>query len=70
MDTYEQVATAIKAITPLGRTGMPEDIGLIAAFLAFDEARWLTGEIILGVAGSVEYNGDTSVCRCCPARKR
>jgi hypothetical protein len=27
-------------------TGMPEDIGLIAAFLASDEARWLTGEII------------------------
>jgi enoyl-[acyl-carrier-protein] reductase (NADH) len=26
----------------------PEDIGLIAAFLASDEARWLTGEIIFG----------------------
>jgi 3-oxoacyl-[acyl-carrier protein] reductase len=51
MDTYEQVATAIKAITPLGRTGMPEDIGLIAAFLASDEARWLTGEIIFGSGG-------------------
>jgi 3-oxoacyl-[acyl-carrier protein] reductase len=31
MDTYEQVAAGIRAITPLGRTGMPEDIGLIAA---------------------------------------
>jgi 3-oxoacyl-[acyl-carrier protein] reductase len=51
MDTYEQVATAIKAITPLGRTGIPEDIGLIAAFLASDEARWLTGEIIFGSGG-------------------
>jgi 3-oxoacyl-[acyl-carrier protein] reductase len=51
MDTYEQVATAIRAITPLGRTGMPEDIGLIAAFLASDEARWLTGEIIFGSGG-------------------
>src|SRR2546430_8097570 len=48
METYEQVANAIKALTPLGRTGMPEDIGLIAAFLASDEARWLTGEIIFG----------------------
>src|ERR1700684_1318382 len=51
MDTYEQVAAGIRAITPLGRTGMPEDIGLIAAFLASDEARWLTGEIIFGSGG-------------------
>ena len=39
------------AITPLGRTGVPKDIGLIAAFLASDEARWLTGEIIFGSGG-------------------
>ena len=51
METYEQVANAIKAQTPLGRTGMPEDIGVIAAFLASDEARWLTGEIIFGSGG-------------------
>ncbi len=35
----------------LGRTGMPEDIGLIAAFLASEEARWLTGEIVFGSGG-------------------
>ena len=51
MDSYEQVASAIRALTPLGRTGLPEDIGLIAAFLASDEARWLTGEIIFGSGG-------------------
>ncbi len=51
MAEYEQVANAIRAQTPLGRTGMPEDIGLIAAFLASDEARWLTGEIIFGSGG-------------------
>jgi 3-oxoacyl-[acyl-carrier protein] reductase len=51
MDTYDQVASGIRAITPLGRIGMPEDIGLIAAFLASDEARWLTGEIIFGSGG-------------------
>jgi 3-oxoacyl-[acyl-carrier protein] reductase len=51
MDSYEQVANATKALTPLGRTGMPEDIGLIAAFLASDEARWLIGEIIFGSGG-------------------
>src|SRR6202158_3328161 len=51
LDSYDQVANAIKALTPLGRTGMPEDIGLIAAFLASDEARWVTGEIIFGSGG-------------------
>jgi 3-oxoacyl-[acyl-carrier protein] reductase len=51
MDAYEQIATSMKALTPLGRTGMPEDIGLIAAFLASDDARWLTGEIIFGSGG-------------------
>jgi 3-oxoacyl-[acyl-carrier protein] reductase len=51
MDSYAQVANAIKALTPLGRTGVPQDIGLIAAFLASDEARWLTGEIIFGSGG-------------------
>src|SRR5712671_3360434 len=51
MDAYDQIANAMKALTPLGRTGMPEDIGLIAAFLASDEARWLTGEIIFGSGG-------------------
>ena len=29
MESYEQVANAVKAQTPLGRTGVPEDIGLI-----------------------------------------
>jgi 3-oxoacyl-[acyl-carrier protein] reductase len=51
MDAYEQVANTMKVLTPLGRTGMPEDIGLIAAFLASDEAQWLTGEIIFGSGG-------------------
>jgi 3-oxoacyl-[acyl-carrier protein] reductase len=51
MDAYEEVANAMKALTPLGRTGMPEDIGLIAAFLASEEARWLTGEIIFASGG-------------------
>jgi len=51
MDAYDQIANAMKAMTPLGRTGMPEDIGLIAAFLASEEARWLTGEIVFGSGG-------------------
>jgi 3-oxoacyl-[acyl-carrier protein] reductase len=39
------------AQTPLGRGGQPNDIGPIAAFLASDEARWLTGECLLASGG-------------------
>ena len=39
------------AQTPLGRGGQPDDIGPIAAFLASDEARWLTGECLLASGG-------------------
>lgn len=34
----------IVAKTPLGRIGQPEDIAAAAAFLASDDARWITGE--------------------------
>lgn len=36
--------------TPLGRIGQPDDIGPVAVFLASDDARWVTGQII-NVAG-------------------
>jgi len=34
------------SLTPLGRAGEPDDIALPTAFLASDDARWITGEII------------------------
>lgn len=37
--------------TPLGRLGQPEDIGLVVAFLASEDARWLTGEVLLVSGG-------------------
>ena len=37
--------------TPLGRIGLPEDIAPIAVFLASDDSRWLTGEIIIASGG-------------------
>ncbi|VFU06965.1 short-chain dehydrogenase/reductase SDR [Methylocella tundrae] len=40
------------ALTPLGRTGQPEDVALVAAFLASDESRWVTGET-LAVSGGL-----------------
>src|SRR6185369_2266297 len=36
-----------EALTPLGRTGQPSDIAPVAVFLASDDARWITGELIL-----------------------
>ena len=38
--------------TPLGRIGQPDDIGTVAAFLASDDARWVTGSL-LQVAGGM-----------------
>jgi 3-oxoacyl-[acyl-carrier protein] reductase len=37
--------------TPLGRAGQPEDIALPVAFLASDDARWITGETIFVSGG-------------------
>jgi 3-oxoacyl-[acyl-carrier protein] reductase len=39
------------AQTPLGRIGRPDDIADVAVFLASNDARWLTGEIILTSGG-------------------
>jgi len=40
------------ASTPLGRSGQPEDIALPVAFLASDDARWITGETIYVSGGA------------------
>ena len=36
---------------PLGRTGRPDDIADVAVFLASDDSRWLTGELLLATGG-------------------
>jgi 3-oxoacyl-[acyl-carrier protein] reductase len=37
--------------TPLGRIGKPDDIALAATFLASDDARWITGQVIVAAGG-------------------
>ena len=37
--------------TPLGRIGQVQDIAPIVSYLASDDARWVTGEVILGSGG-------------------
>jgi 3-oxoacyl-[acyl-carrier protein] reductase len=39
------------AQTPLGRIAQPRDIATVAAFLASDDAGWLTGEILYASGG-------------------
>lgn len=38
-------AAMVQTVYPLGRIGEPEDIGGMAAYLASDQARWVTGGI-------------------------
>jgi len=47
----ETLATAIKMV-PLGRKGLPEEIAYAAAFLASDQAGFITGQV-LGVDGGM-----------------
>ena len=39
------------ALTPLGRTGQPDDIAPVAVFLASDESRWVTGDTLVVSGG-------------------
>ncbi len=49
--TPETLAAALKMV-PLGRKGKPEEIAFAAAFLASDEAAYITGQV-LGVDGGM-----------------
>lgn len=41
-----EVRAAITAITALGRIGAPADIADVVAFLASEQSRWMTGNLI------------------------
>lgn len=45
-ERYPEIIPGIVAKTTLGRLGEPEDIGKVIAFLASDEADWITGQDI------------------------
>ncbi|KQQ41126.1 oxidoreductase [Methylobacterium sp. Leaf125] len=49
--TGSEMEAGFVAQTPLGRAGHPGDIADVVAFLASDEARWLTGENITASGG-------------------
>jgi 3-oxoacyl-[acyl-carrier protein] reductase len=45
-------AASIIEMTPFGRIGTPEDVAEVVAFLASEEARWVTGQTI-GASGGL-----------------
>jgi 3-oxoacyl-[acyl-carrier protein] reductase len=41
------------SVSTFGRVGEPADIADVVAFLASDDARWVTGQVIDATGGSV-----------------
>jgi NAD(P)-dependent dehydrogenase (short-subunit alcohol dehydrogenase family) len=54
--TEPAVRERILSRTPLGRLGMPEEIANIAAFLASDQASYITGQTIYADGGRLPLN--------------
>jgi 3-oxoacyl-[acyl-carrier protein] reductase len=49
----EEYVKANEAVIPMGRLGEPEDIGHAMAFLASDEAKFITGQTIVVDGGQI-----------------
>jgi 3-oxoacyl-[acyl-carrier protein] reductase len=47
-----QLIQALVARTPLGRMGQPADVADVVAFLASEDGRWVTGQVV-GVSGGL-----------------
>ncbi len=52
----ENARRTILSRTPMGRLGAPEEIAAVAAFLASDEASYITGETIVADGGRLGLN--------------
>ncbi|MEU2041906.1 SDR family oxidoreductase [Nocardia niwae] len=53
---YEGREDQVAAAYPLGRLGVPEDIGSVVAFLLSEDAAWLTGQLLV-VDGGITLTG-------------
>ncbi|MBX4606120.1 oxidoreductase [Klebsiella variicola] len=49
--TGSEIESSFVAQTPLGRPGQPDDVAEVVAFLASEDARWVTGEVIRASGG-------------------
>ena len=52
----QKIYEGLKRAIPLGRLGQPDDIPGIVAFLASDDAGFITGQVI-SVSGGLTMNG-------------
>ena len=59
--TDEEARQKILSRTPLGRIGDPEEIASVAAFLASDEASYITGQTIYADGGRLALNYTVAV---------
>ncbi len=50
---WKEHEAEVAAATPLGRIGEPRDVGSAVAFLASDQAAWITGETLLIDGGQI-----------------
>jgi len=53
---YEGREAEVASNYPLGRLGAPEDVANGVAFLASDEASWITGHVLV-IDGGLTVNG-------------
>jgi NAD(P)-dependent dehydrogenase (short-subunit alcohol dehydrogenase family) len=53
----------VAGITPLGRIGEPEDVGAAVAFLASDDAAWMTGETLVIDGGQLLQQAQVAPAR-------
>ena len=52
----EEARRTVMSRTPMGRLGRPEEIAAVAAFLASDEASYITGETVIADGGRLGLN--------------
>ena len=52
----EEARRTVMSRTPIGRLGRPEEIAAVAAFLASDEASYITGETVVADGGRLGLN--------------
>jgi len=58
-DEMGQLMDKISGMSMLGRTGVPEDISNVVAFLASDESSFMTGQFLLADGGRKDYLAQT-----------
>ncbi len=56
---YDGKEAEVSARYPLGRLGMPEDVASAVAFLASDDASWMTSQVITVDGGLLTAGGTT-----------